>query len=169
MGDRERPPFVICHNFLKTLIIVVPIVIFTIPIVFFAIQCIAERPIFKNFNLGFRILIGVIVFVLISSAIAMLFVYDGDIVIEAQDGTVYLCHSKDGYSANVIKFQNDSNIQNCVFQKADSICKNEDDPFRHLSNLVSVNGTFGAYVCWPTTFADGVDECRKIGRHSLRF
>ena len=26
------------------------------------------------------------------------------------------------------------------------------------------NGTLGAYVCWPTTFADGANECRKIAR-----
>ena len=40
--------------------------------------------------------------------------------------------------------------------------KNEDDPFRHLSNWVSVNGTLGAYVCWPTTFMDGANECRNV-------
>jgi len=159
---------VICHNSLKTLMIVVPIVIITIPIVFFAIEHIARCSIFKNFNLKFRILIGVIVFVVIISAIVMLFVYDGDIVVKAQDGAVYLCRNTYSYYADV-KFQNGSNIPNCVFQKADSICKNEDDPFRHLSNFVSVNGTLGAYVCWPTTSTDGANECGKIGWYSFAF
>ena len=155
-------PILICRNFLNTLNIVLPILIFTVPIVLLAIQYIAGRPIFKNFNVGFRILIGVIVFVLISSAIAMLFVYDGDVVINTPSGTVYLCQTRHGCSASVIKFQNDSDIQNCVFQNADSICKNENDPFRHLSNLVSVNGTLGAYVCSPTTSTEGTNNCSDI-------
>jgi len=160
----ESNPIVICHNFLNTLVIVVPIVIIATPIIFFAIEYIARRSIFKNFNLGFRILISAIVFVLTISVIAMLFVYDGDIVINGRDGAVYLCQGRVGSSASVIKFQHNSSIHNCVFQKADSICKNENDLFHHLSNLVSVNGTLGAYVCSQIPFTDHNSECMNAAQ-----
>jgi hypothetical protein len=58
-------------------------------------------------------------------------------------------------------FKNHANIQNCIFRKADAICKNPADNFRCLSNLLSVKSIFDAYICWPTTFTDNANKCRN--------